>query len=100
MAHDAALGLASHARVPRRRRAAHARRARANGRGSDSAAWRRGKEITRCVRRSIAGAASNPPRFRGVAVTDDIKEVPVCIARRTFLERSIGAVLATSVLGG
>ena len=32
-------------------------------------------------------------------MTDVIKQVPVCIARRTFLERSIGAVLTTSVLG-
>ena len=33
-------------------------------------------------------------------MSEDIKQVPVCIARRAFLERSIGAVLATSVLGG
>jgi hypothetical protein len=33
-------------------------------------------------------------------MTNDAKQVPVCIARRTFLERSLGAVLATSVLGG
>lgn len=33
-------------------------------------------------------------------MTNDVKQVPVCIARRTFLERSLGAVLATSVFGG
>lgn len=31
---------------------------------------------------------------------NDIDQAPACIARRTFLERSISAVLATSVFGG
>ena len=32
-------------------------------------------------------------------MSDQRESVPICIARRAFLERSVGALFATSVLG-